>query len=442
MVEQRLQNPFARVFWISGLVAVFALAGFVAIFVSPLVVFGALVGVALAWALLYRPTRALGILLAVMPFQFLPITLGKFYGFEHMSALSICTKEAPLLLLAIALLQRNGFRPVLADWFAGAFFTVALVRSAFGGFFMGFADDVVFLIPYLVGRVAVLDQAQERLWVRRAVWITAVLSVVGIGELLFLGEEPRRLLLAVALTEEDLSGLHAGGYEGLRASSTMGGPLAFGALCMIALILWWVYSRNPIPAGIVFAGLVCSLTRSAWAGTFVAISVLALRLGQKRRFLKFGMASAVLFLVAIPLLEIRDFVSMSTTGQDNSVQGHVASLRKGVAYVLDHPLGSGGGSVGFRATKDNALLENIDSVYLTYGANYGVLAILSFGGFLVSAFCAVWKQRSQMGYAALGILVGFAIMMMFEPTRTGTQLNSWVWIPVGLSLRSVQETRA
>jgi hypothetical protein len=438
MVHQEIVHAFRT----SSIISVLVLAAFLMIFVPPLMVLSSVLVAAIAWAIFSHPSTALGILLAVMPVHFLTIAIGKFYGLEHMSALSICTKEIPLLLLAVLLWRRNGFTPVLADWFVGAFFIVALVRSFFGGFFMGFADDFVFLIPYAVGRVTILTETQERLWAQCGLWIAAILSIVGIGELLILGEEPRKLLLSVAFAEDDLSGLRAGGYEGLRASSTMAGPLAFGALCMLVLIIWWVYFRKPLPALIVVAGLICSLSRSAWIGTIVAVSILAFRASQKKRLLKCGLVGIGLFFSAVALLQMDEFVSMSAAGQDNSTQVHIASLRKGLEYVAVHPLGTGGGSIGFRATKDNALLENLESVYLTYGANYGWLALLSFVGFVLSALLKLWKAATPSGNAALGILIGFAIMMMFEPMHTGTPLNSWVWVPIGLSLRSMQENNA
>lgn len=442
MMDRLVQNPFASGVRISGMFVVLMLAAFLLIFVSPVIVFGGLLGATLVWAVIFRPTSTLATLLAIMPIHFLVIALGKFYGLPNMSAVSICTKEVPFLLLMLVLWQRNGFKPTLPDWFAAAFLAIALVRSAFGGFFMGLADDVVFLIPYAIGRVTVLTEAQERLWAKCAVWIAAVLSVVGIGEMFILGEGPRKLLLAVAFAEDDLSGFRAGGYEGIRASSTMEGPLAFGALCMIALIIWWVYFRNAVPAGVIFAGLVCSLSRSAWIGAAAAISVLAFKLSQKGRLVSCGLLAAVLLVAAVPLLEIHEFVSTSAAGQDESTGVHVASLKKGLEYVANHPFGSGGGSIGFRATKNNAVLENIESSYLTYGANYGVLAVLSFGALLLSALRRTWKAGTPMGHVATGTLIGFGIMMLFEPMHTSTHLNSWVWLPIGLSLRSTQETRA
>src|SRR6266850_1209509 len=48
-----------------------------------------------------------------------------------------------------------------------------------------------FILPYVVGRVAILTVKQEHLWARCAVWIAAVLSIAGLAEVFIFGETPR-----------------------------------------------------------------------------------------------------------------------------------------------------------------------------------------------------------------------------------------------------------
>jgi hypothetical protein len=57
----------------------------------------------------------------------------------------------------------------------------------------------------------------------------------------------------------------------------------------------------------------------------------------------------------------------------------------------------------------------------------------------------VWRARTQLGYAAVGILLGFGVVMMFAPLHLDFPLAVWIWFPVGLAVRSsvaLQDRRA
>jgi len=146
--------------------------------------------------------------------------------------------------------------------------------------------DFAFIISYFVGRVTVLSTKQEQLWARCAVWIVGILSVLGLAEVFIFGEGPRTLLYLAIDSETEggqlTASFHATGFTGLREAATMVGPNGFGALCMVALVLWWVYCRNPLPAAMIAVGLICSVTRAAWLGTAAAIPLLAVIMQQRR----------------------------------------------------------------------------------------------------------------------------------------------------------------
>lgn len=229
---------------------------------------------------------------------------------------------------------------------------------------------------------------------------------------------------------------HAEGFSGLRESATMLGPLTFGSLCMVGLILWWVYHRNPLPAGMIAAGLVCTVTRSAWLGTSLAIPVLAVLMKQRRRFFLYAGLGLTLFIVSIPLLGLSDYLLMAKAGQDYSTQGHEESILKGLDYMANHPFGSGPGNAGFYASQNNSNGIGFESTYLTFAAEYGIPATLCFAGFLVSALWMAWRERTQLGYATVGIIVGFGAVMTFAPLHLEFPLATWIWFPVGLAVRS------
>ena len=274
------------------------------------------------------------------------------------------------------------------------------------------------MIAYAAGRVTVLSSEREKAWAKRAVWIVAVISVLGLVEVLYIGEAPRTVLyLAVAnggTAGQSLdAAFHADQYTGLRESATMFGPLQFAPLCMTALILWWVYCQNPVPGAMIAAGLVGSVTRSAWVGTTVALALVAVHMGQTRRLLKYGGLLLALFVAAIPILGLSDYLLSTRSGQDPSRESHQESLLGGLQYTLAHPLGTGPGSIGKWAVKQEENAAGIENTYLTIAAQYGIPALISFAGFLVSALWRLWREHTQRAYASVGIIAGFGAVMLF-----------------------------
>lgn len=441
-----LENPFASAFRTSCLLLALIFLAFLSIFVPPLILLGGLAGVMWLWVIARFPITVTGTLLAFMPVDYMAIEFGKVFGIPSMTVVSACTKEVSLLLLICALWWRNGFKPTVPDWFLFGFFAIAAIRTALGGTLVGLATDTQFLIPYALGRMVVLGTAQEQLWARRAVWIVGILSVVGMIEIFILGPGPRAALYAVTdgvTVGGNLSPAFYGqGFGGMREASTMVGPPSFAALCMIALILWWVYGRSLVPGAMVAAGLVCSVTRSSWLGAALAILVLGIIMDQKTRLLRYACLALVLFVAAIPILGLSDYLSGTKSGKDDSAQNHKESILTGLTYIGDNPLGGGNAKVGPRSalSNDNALI--VETTYLAFGAAYGVAALLCFLGFMLSAMRLSWQQQSRLGYAAIGILVGLGLAMTVLILHDDRRLACWEWFPVGLAVRSAIERKA
>jgi len=440
MNDQLAENPYGASFRISiAVLVVLAALGLSMIF-RPWVVIGPIIGAAVVLVLLKRPTAVLGLFLAWMPFEFLAVMSGRFFDVPLIDVVSK-SKEPLLLLLVLILWWRNGLRLAAPDWFLLAFFAIGVIRKAFGGNYFAFLDDFAFLLPYFAGRVTVLTASQERLWAKCAVWIVGVLAVAGTLELFVIGDQPRTLLyLALGSTiDVEYGGLtssfHGTGYSGLREASTMLGPPEFGALCMITLIIWWVYRESRFAGGMVATGLVCAVTRSAWLGAAVAIFVLAIAMKQTKRLVLYATLALALFAVSIPVLGLSDYLFFTKTGQDPSAQWRKETIATGMQYLVDHPFGTGPGSIGGRAlnTDKNALV--LETSYLAFGGQYGIVALLSFLGFFVSAFRRLWRERSSLSYAASGIILAFSLMMIVFILHTDFRLNCWVWFPLGLSLR-------
>jgi hypothetical protein len=443
---QSLENPFASAFRTSSALLVLLLAASLFIFVPTLMLLLIpLAGAALIWMVFRWPTTALGAVLGFMPIDFMIIALGKFFGLPYMTVVSVCDKEVPLLLIAVILWRRNGFKAATPDWFLLACLAIATVHTVFDGTVVGLWTDFNFVIPYVVGRMTVLTRTQEQMWARCAVWIMGILSVLGLIEVFIIGELPRTLLYAAIGsegTEEGLSAsFHATGFTGLREAATTVGPNGFGIFCMIALILWWIYCRNPLPAGMVAVGLICSLTRSAWVGTAAAIPLLAIMMKQSRRFFLYATMVLSLFLASIPILGLGDFIANNKTRQDESAQSHQEVISSGLQFAADHPFGAGNEKLRPGLTEVNHI-GAFETTYPQLAAEYGIAAALLFVGFLFSALCCVWREQTRLRYAALGILVGISLVMVFTLPLSDRRLACWALFPIGLAVRSAssQET--
>lgn len=437
---ESLENPFGSALRTAGVICVVLIAAAACFFVPPMIVIGGFAGVAVLGVMFRYPTSVLGALLAFIPIDYMVIELGKFVGLPGMSIVSACTKEVPMLLLLFILWRRNGFRPVAPDWFLLALFTLAVARTVFDGQFSTLGIDFLFLLPYTVGRVAQLTIEQERLWARCAVWIVAVLSVLGMIEIFGFGPGPRTVLYLATDADTTGNGLTASffgsGFAGMREASTMVGPPNFAALCMVGLILWWVYCRNPVPALMIAAGLICSVTRSAWMGSALAIFVLAIMMKQQKRLALYATLALAMFAAAIPVLGLSDYLLATKTGQDPSAEGHRETIQEGLNYMAENPVGGGNQKVGTQSAQANNNAPLLESSYLMTGGEYGIAAMLCFLGFLLSALHLAWRQQSRLGYAAVGILIGMGVAMTVLKLHNDRRLACWLWFPVGLAVHS------
>jgi O-Antigen ligase len=440
----KTENPYVKAFGIICVVSILLLTALLKLFGAPLAApASVLVVVVLLWAAVRHPIFYLGVLLAFIPMDPLALLLARFFGPSFFMSDMVKAFDRILFLPPLFILWwRNGIKLRTPDWFLLACFGLAVVRFIFGGELVALIYDFDFMIAYAAGRLAVLTVREQESWATRAVWIVAVLSVLGMIEVFILGEGPRTLLyLAVQESATEGAALngtyHASGVMGMRESATMFGPSQFGILCMVALIIWWVYRRDLVPASMIGGGLILTLSRSGWVGAAVAISLLGIVMRQRKRFLLYASLALALFVAAIPVVGLGDFLSATINGQEVSAEGHKQSLFEGMTYVLGHPFGSGPGSAGTLAFKNDSFIVWSENSYLTLASAYGIPTAVCFVGFLISALGTIWSQRTRLTYAAVGILVGFSTVMMFlAAIHDVFSLAAWVWFPVGLAIRN------
>lgn len=441
-----LERPYSRALRVSGLLcglALIALLGSMGVPLAPLAI--AAPFAVFLWLAMRYPMHGLGIFLAFIPTYTLIFLIAEFFGPPYVGALEGADRVV-LLLLVVVLWWRNRVKLATPDWILLSCFGIAIVHLIFAGSVFALLSDFNFIIAYAAGRVTKLSAFQETHWANRAIWIIASLAVLGMVEVFFIGEAPRTLLyLAVARGGTQGNALdaafHGEGYSAMRESSTMFGPLQFAPLCVMALIVWWVYSRKPIPGIVIAAGLICSVTRSAWLGTATAVVVLGVMMGETKRVVKYGALMLALFVAAIPVLGLTDYFASMRAGDDPSAQGHKESLVEGVQFMALHPFGVGPGNAGKLAVEEEDTAFSVEDTYLTFAAEYGIVTTLLFVGFLASLFHLLRRKRTKLAYASIGIVVGFSVVLTFAALHDVFPLACWIWFPVGLAVRSATEDR-
>jgi hypothetical protein len=151
--------------------------------------------------------------------------------------------------------------------------------------------------------------------------------------------------------------------------------------------------------------------------------------------MSYALVGLIAFAAAVPFLGIRDYLSFTRSGQDESEQVHRESIAGGMEYVGSHPLGSGAGNVGPIAAQRNASALITENTYLALTAEYGIAAGLCFVGFLLSAALLAWRSQTNLGNVGVGILVGISLMMIVLLVHEDFRLGCWIWFPIGLSIR-------
>jgi O-Antigen ligase len=384
-----------------------------------------------------KTTTCVGIFLFIMPFFTLMFLLAEFFGPDYIANLEGIDR-CVLLLLTTILLFQNGLVLAFADWLILATFVIAAIRLPLDGLLLSLVSDFGFIIAYFAGRGISLTNVQQKNWARVAVWTIALISVAGMLEVFGFGEGPRTILYLRVAEATTVNGValnasyHAAGFTGLRESATMLGPLQFAPLCMAALVFWWVYYRKPLPGLMILAGLVCSVTRSAWAGTAVSIVVLGVAMGHKKHLLTYGALAVALFVMTLPFTGIGDYLTANKQGTDLSADQHRSSVQEGTFFVMQHPLGSGARNVGRQALKTNEDATYFENAYLSLAGAYGIPVVLCLLGFIVEILRLSIRARTQLGFAVLGVLVGFGIVLMFASLHDVFPLACWIWFPAGL----------
>lgn len=422
-------------------VAYLFLCATLALFLPPLLILAAfgLFAVALTGLAIWRwPIAAAASVLIAIPFLPLPTMIGQATGVPFVRAAS--AMKGVVLLASVVVLAIRSRKPShggTLNWILFGLLSIAFLHGLFGGGWMGVKDDFELVIPFLLGRLLPLDEAQQLRWVRTGLIVVAVVAMLGLFEFLYVPLEMRMAMLSLAGSEVPTQ-FTAAGYSGTRIGSTLSGPVEFANLCALALVLFLSYRSRLSPkwylaVSVVGLGLVLSVTRSAWLAALAGICVVSIR-ERKKRFMAYGAAVAlILLMVAAPRLGLTDYIAATIGGEDPSARGHVESITSNIETVLEHPIGTGAGTVGPRAMARSSGAINIENAFLTVAVQYGWLAGLLFVWFFVALALKCWKNKSELGTAAIALLTCYVVFMAVMPAHLSLATACWVLIPVGVA---------
>jgi len=391
------------------------------------------------------PKTCLLMLLVLLLVQPMALLVMKFLQMPDTWVAAVsAVKEAGMATVLLSLVLDRSSRLTVPDIFLVGLLLLALisgVSSSTPDMFIGLKDDFDFVLAYGVGRVLITDEQQQFACVRLGLVAIAVVAALGVVEFIFLGPAPRMLLEGLSSADQLSPTFGAEAFHGYRAASTLTSPIELGHICTIALLFFVAYRhllKWPywIAAVITAAGLIVSVTRSAWMGAVIGLCLIAVRVRQKLKLALLLLAAICALFIAAPLVGISDFLSITLKGKEPSLQGHMKSLSDMTRYVVDHPLGSGPGSAGVRAVEREPNAPIAESSYLHFGLEYGLAGTLLFAAFCASVIIYTLRDGSTFGIAASAVALAFTVIYAFVSPPIDFPGATWTWLPIGLAIRS------
>jgi hypothetical protein len=322
--------------------------------------------------------------------------------------------------LRIAMGRVPGLAVRAPDLFAAAIIVLAVVHAGAAAFGLGPdsepADialgvrDLVFgFALYAVGRTTP-GVAHDPRALRRFVAVGVVTSAIAVVEWLVVTPE-QLVLLGVAsyfneflgvtaLTRENLFGLPGnywtmvGGRLVQRAGSVYLSSQGFAIpflLVLPAAAVWITRTRRwrspPAIAAyaLLWVGLLLSLTRATTAACLVqlvALLVLWRRPGPFVALAGVGLVVGAALLVAVPGLP--GFVWETVLWESASSSSHSEDYYKGLASLVERPLGAGLGTADATAARLGRMPITSDNLFLKFGVELGVAALVAFAAWMAS----------------------------------------------------------
>lgn len=228
----------------------------------------------------------------------------------------------------------------------------------------------------------------------------------------------------------------------LRAFATLRGPNDFGAFLILPLVAAFLLLKRTswkvVAATIVAAGVVASVSRSAWLGAITAlVALLALTYGndvlRSKRFIYssilglFAMIILIFAAISVPELRLAIFRSSPTdpTLTEGSTDQHLLATLGGLTRVGQNPLGCGPGCAG-PASYYGAGAQISENYYVQIAEEVGVAGLVLWLAIAYLVAKRLYEQRQDL--LARALLASFAGISLI-----GLWLHVWSDDPLSLT---------
>ena|GEM_PF-2548119 len=237
--------------------------------------------------------------------------------------------------------------------------------------------------------------------------------------------------------------------RGFRPWSSLGNPIYLGAVCMMALTLTLgEFNRRKNDRGLIVAlgcsqaaGLLLSLSRSAWVGTVVGI--LYLSWAQKRkRMLEFTGAFVLISLLFLPAVRERatELFSRSEVSNASRVEGWKGALQVWRAAPF---LGSGPDTffeafrarrtlAYIRATSTSVTQGHAHNDFLQMAATTGLLGVSAFTALIVVLGLKAWRKSRENPLTAAPLAAAcVALLVQDQFNFSSVTTTAWAALLLG-----------
>ena len=236
-------------------------------------------------------------------------------------------------------------------------------------------------------------------------------------------------------------------YDG-SAYSTMGNTnwlATYLVIILPAAVLLYLFNNDRkmlISSGIIFAGLLVSLTRGAWLAFFISFVIICVYLIFKKKYLENLINVVIVFaLVTIMLIpandgliykrafSIPDNIDSAMKNEGEAGSGRVEIWNKTLAIARDNLfLGVGPDQLAIEQ-KSGGIMDKAHNIYLEILAAIGLPALISF---LVFMGFSLRRWRNETGFMFFIVIVTYLLQGLFN--NDVIMVMPIFWVILGLAL--------
>ncbi|HYC79809.1 MAG TPA: O-antigen ligase family protein [Candidatus Binatia bacterium] len=178
--------------------------------------------------------------------------------------------------------------------------------------------------------------------------------------------------------------------------------------------------------------LILTYSRGAWLSIVVAAIVLAIQQSSRFSIKKWGIAAAVILLIASPLL----FTRVKSTFRDGSSSERLELYKVAGQKIIESPI-LGNGLYGFRTTLENSdysgeVLNYPHNIILNFWLETGLIGVLSFFLLFFLAMSRYKKSSSALKVAAAFYLLTMVTHGMVDAPYFKNDLSVLFWFVLSI----------